>query len=157
MSQLYLTCSSLHSKLHQVLFIFLFITAKNLIFTLFLVFLSMNIFSPPFSDISTWKSRKHTYLLGVYPRNTPITPYFFVYNCKNETFTFHPDLWHSKQQLYFFYSFKPLNMLGRTLFVVFFRFKHEFSTVFCSLTFNCISGIYLVAFSLRKRSFVLWF
>ena len=123
------------------------LTSKNISGKLFGLCLSLNLYFLPFSGILNWKSINHSYLVVVYTLNIPSAPYFFVYN-------------HWKRHIYFsccpmvfkilmipfFFTWKPLNMLGSTLFVLFVPFRYVISAVFCSLTCNCISSTSLVAF-----------
>ena len=55
------------------------LTPKNISGTLFVVFLSLNMFFLAFCGILTWKCINHSYLVAVYSLNIPRTFYFFVY------------------------------------------------------------------------------
>ena len=106
--------------------------SKNISGIFFVVSLSRNLLFQPFSNILTWKTINHTYLLAVYTLNTSRTPYFFVYNtwklkCFSDTI-----LWPSKHQSCVFFTSKLQRTLRSTLFVVSLNIN-VISTVYCSL------------------------
>ena len=126
------------------------LASKNISGILFVVCFSPSMFFLPFPCILTQKCINHTYLVAIYTLNTTSTtstPYFLFIIAKNLTFSF-LMLFFGLQYINrtFFIISKLLNKLRGTLFIVGLLLKDVISAVFCSLTCNCISGTYLVAF-----------
>ena len=74
---------------------------------MFVIYFSLNMLSSKFLNIFTQKWMNHTYLLSIYTRNTTMW-YFHLY-----VYFGFPTI-----NRMFFVTFKPLNMLEGTLFVV---------------------------------------
>ena len=99
---------------------------------------------------SNLKCINHTCLGTVYCPNKPSTPYLFA---KSVTFTFHAVVRLSKYQLYLSTFFETSRCLGRLLLCCLFASKYVVSAIFCTLTWNFISGTHLVAFNPQKALF----
>ena len=122
------------------------LSGKFISATLFVFYFSLNTLFLPFVASFTCKCLKHSYLLEVYILTRDQEHLISLFKtAENVTFTFHALLSPSTRQSYLYSSLRTSKYLRRYLGSSLFGSKYVYCVVFPNLTFNSMTGTYLVA------------